>query len=167
MYVLGGGGGGGGGWKAAYCFWCDFCRRRHSVSWINRWSLTTYTDTSLGGGKVLIRFWWPWPHWKMACLHPVSWRNEWIEFYQTCTAILLGHGQELVRFWWLRPYFQSHTSSKNVGKCLFLHPISWRNGWILAKLAQIYWWDVDKNWLDFGDLDPFSRSHKVLECWRS
>ena len=34
-----------------------------------------------------------------------------------------------------------------------LHSISWKNGWI-DKLAQIYHWDMDKNWLDFGDLDP-------------
>ena len=28
------------------------------------------------------------------------------------------------------------------------------NGWILTKLVQLYCGDRDKNWLDFGDLDP-------------
>ena len=35
-----------------------------------------------------------------------------------------------------------------------LHPISWRNRWILTKLEQLYFCDMKKNWLDFGDLDP-------------
>ena len=25
--------------------------------------------------------------------------NEWMDFYQTCTAILLRHGKERIRFW--------------------------------------------------------------------
>ena len=28
------------------------------------------------------------------------------------------------------------------------------NGWILTKLVQLYCVDRNKNWLDFGDLDP-------------
>ena len=39
-------------------------------------------------------------------------------------------------------------------KMAWLHPISWRNGWLLTKLAQLYCWDMKKNWLDFGDFDP-------------
>ena len=34
------------------------------------------------------------------------------------------------------------------------HTISLLNGHILAKLTQIYHWEGDKCWLDFGDLDP-------------
>ena len=33
----------------------------------------------------------------------------------------------------------------------------------LHKLAQIYFWDVDKNLADFGDLDLISRSDEVIE----
>ena len=46
------------------------------------------------------------------------------------------------------------------------HPIFWRNGWIFSKLVHLYCCDTEKNWLDFGDLDPFSRSHKGLDCWK-
>ena len=35
--------------------------------------------------------------------------NEWVEFDQTCTAILLRQGQELIRVWWPLPHFQGHT----------------------------------------------------------
>ena len=35
-----------------------------------------------------------------------------------------------------------------------LHPISWMKGWIFTKLVHLYCWDMEKNWLDFGDLDP-------------
>ena len=41
-----------------------------------------------------------------------------------------------------------------------LHAICWMNGWILTKLAQLYCWDRDENWLSFVTLIPFSRSHK-------
>ena len=35
-----------------------------------------------------------------------------------------------------------------------LHPVSWKNGWILTKLVHLYFCDKEKNWLDFGDNDP-------------
>ena len=28
------------------------------------------------------------------------------------------------------------------------------NEWILTKLVHLYFCDMEKNWLDFGDLDP-------------
>ena len=34
------------------------------------------------------------------------------------------------------------------------HPVSWMNGWIFTKPVRLYCWDMEKNWLDFGDLDP-------------
>ena len=141
--------------------------------------------------------------WKMACLHPISWRNgwslaifaqiyccdmkknwldfsdlasifkvtqglrllenglsapypmkEWMDFDQTCTTILLWHGKELIRFWWPWPHFQGHRRGSNCWKMAFLHPISRMNGWILTKLVHLYCCDMEKNWLDFGDLDP-------------
>ena len=36
----------------------------------------------------------------------------------------------------------------------WLHPISWMNGWIFAELEHLYCCDMEKNWLDFDDLDP-------------
>ena len=35
-----------------------------------------------------------------------------------------------------------------------LHLISRINGWILTKLVHLYCCDMEKNFLDFGDLDP-------------
>ena len=40
----------------------------------------------------------------------------------------------------------------SVATCL--QSISLLNGQILAKLTQIYHWEGEKCWLDFGDLDP-------------
>ena len=36
------------------------------------------------------------------------------------------------------------------------------NGWILIKFAEINCLETDKNCLDFGDLDLFSRSYEIL-----
>ena len=44
--------------------------------------------------------------------------------------------------------------SVGVGVATCLHSISLLNGQILAKLTQIYHWEGEKCWLDFGDLDP-------------
>ena len=44
----------------------------------------------------------------------------------------------------------------------FLHPISRMNGWILTKLVQLYCWDRDKNWLDFGELDSIFKATLML-----
>lgn len=34
-----------------------------------------------------------------------------------------------------------------------LHSISWMEGWIFTKLAQMHYWIEEKCWLDFGDLE--------------
>ena len=41
-----------------------------------------------------------------------------------------------------------------VGVASCPHSVSLLNGHILAKLTQIYHWEGEKCWLDFGDLDP-------------
>ena len=45
-------------------------------------------------------------------------------------------------------------------KMACLHPISWTNGWILTKLVHLYCWDMEKNCLDFGDLNPHFQGHR-------
>ena len=42
----------------------------------------------------------------------------------------------------------------SVGVVSCLHSIALMNGWILAKLTQIYHWLGGKCCLDFDDLDP-------------
>ena len=53
----------------------------------------------------------------------------------------------------LTPLSRSHYVS-DFRKMACLHPVSWRNGWILTKLAQLYCWHMQMNWLYFGYLDP-------------
>ena len=47
-----------------------------------------------------------------------------------------------------------------VGVATCLHSISLLNGQILAKLTKIYYWEGEKCWLDFGDLDLFFQGHR-------
>ena len=140
----------------------------------------TCTTILLREGKELIRFWWPWPMFKVTEGGGVErghrlfengfsasyLQNEWKDFDLTCTAILLWHGKELIRFWWPWPHFQGHTSL-DYWNMACLHPISWRNRWILTKLAQLYCCDMEKNWLDFGDLDPiFKVTGGLMVVWK-
>ena len=80
-------------------------------------------------------------------------QNEWMDFNQTCTAILLRQGQELIRFWWPWHHFQDHRGLRLLENAC-PHPISRMNGRILTKFVHLYSWDIEKNCLDFGDLDP-------------
>ena len=50
--------------------------------------------------------------------------------------------------------FSADPVGVGVGVATCLHSISLLNGQILAKLTQIYRWEGEKCWLDFGDLDP-------------
>ena len=78
--------------RGTYRFWCGSLRRRHPCSFMSasseplggfRPNLNRHT---IGTGKQVIRFWWPWPHFqgqistlnikflpKAAYLHPISW----------------------------------------------------------------------------------------------
>ena len=61
-----------------------------------------------------------------------------------------------------------------VGVAFRLHSISLMNGWILAKLTQVYHLVGGKYWLDFDDRDPiikvtrglrlFEKAGKLLIC---
>ena len=56
--------------------------------------------------------------------------------------------------------------SVGVGVATCLRSISLLNGQILAKLTQIYHWEGEKYWLDFGNLDPIfkvTRGLRLLE----
>ena len=70
---------------------------------------------------------------------------------------LLGRGIEVIKLLWPWPHFQGHTSTLNyrmfTKKKACLHPISWTEWRILAKLHVLLHWDGLKIWLDFGDLD--------------
>ena len=52
----------------------------------------------------------------------------------------------------LTPFSRSHDDLDG-WKMACLHPISWLNGWIFTKLVHLYCWDMEKNCLDFCDLD--------------
>ena len=53
----------------------------------------------------------------------------------------------------LTPFSRSHDGLDG-WKMACLHPISGMNGRIFTKHVHLYCWDMEKNWLDFGDLDP-------------
>ena len=113
---------------------------------------------------MLIRFWWPWPSfqghtrtcWKRLenCLSAPYLLKEQMDFDHTCTSRLLGHIKELIRYWWPWLHFQDHMMAKMVWKWLVctLSP-EWMDGFF-TKLVYLYCWDMEKNWLDFGDHDP-------------
>ena len=48
-----------------------------------------------------------------------------------------------------------------------LHPISRLNGRILTKLVHLYCCDIEKNWLDFGDLDPIFKVTQGLRLLKN
>ena len=101
----------GGGRRGACYFWCGscwllVCTLVSSTKWVD--FDQTWTDTLLGWGKEVIRFWCPWPHFQghTSTLN-VNFRHcKWVEFHQTWTDILLGRGKEVIKFWWLWPHFQ-------------------------------------------------------------
>ena len=105
------------------------------------------TDTLLGGGKEVIRFWWPWPHFQ-GHTNTLKFSN----FDQRklpCTLSLEPNDG----FW---PNFMYCIIGiiKRIGVRIAscLHSTSWTNGF-WPKLAQTQYWDEGKKWLDFGDLD--------------
>ena len=128
---------GGGG----YCFWCRSCRHWRPRSFLsalyllNQWVDfgQTCKDILLGGGKDVIRFWWPWPHFqghtstlkfssfdkkkKKAYLHPIL--NQMTDSGQTSYIVRLGWFKDWIRFWWPWPNFQGHHTIKTVFFFLF------------------------------------------------
>ena len=77
----------------------------------------TSTDTSLGRGKEVIRFWWPLPYFQghyiiktlEVSLGALCLMNQSMEFAQTSTDTSLGSGKEVIRFWGPLFHFQGHT----------------------------------------------------------
>ena len=65
----------------------------------------------------------------------------------------------------LIPFSRSH-KGLDCWKIACLHRISWRNKWILTKLAQLYCCDMRKNYYILVTLIPFSRSHESSDCWK-
>ena len=60
--------------------------------------------------------------------------------------------------------FSADPVGVSVGVASCPHSISLLIGQILAKLTLIYYWEGEKCLLDFGDLDPISRSQEGLDC---
>ena len=96
----------------------------------------TSSDTLLGWGKEVIRFWLPWPNFqghsstlklkfdrkKNLCAHYPY--NLWLEFDQTSTDALLGWRKEVIRFWRLSLIFKVTLALSNWNfdrKCLSAH----------------------------------------------
>ena len=124
----------------------------------------TSTDTSLGLGKEVIRFWWPWSHFhfetqiliEKACVHTISWTNDW-NFTKLAHIHHYYRGKKWLDFGELDLIFKSlHYKDSKKGPCV--HFISWINRWNLTKLAQLHHWDGGMKWLDFGDLDLIFKS---------
>ena len=135
---------------------------RHPISWRNKWILTKlpklyccdmkknwldFDDLDpilkVTGGFRLLKNGFSAPYLQ----------NEWMYFDQTCTATLLRQVQELIRFWLPWPHFQGHRGS-DCWKMACLQPTSRMKEWILTKLVHLYCCNMEKDWLDFGDLDP-------------
>ena len=71
-----------------------------------------------------------------------------MDFNKTCTDISLAYGKELIRFWCPLCYFQGHRRSENLDKSrVFTLSPEW-----IIRPAQIYLWEIKKNWSYFGDL---------------
>ena len=81
--------------------------------------------------------------------------KERTDFDQTCTTVLLT---------WKRTDWSKEGS--DCWKMAFLHSISRMNRWILTKLVELYCWDKDNNWLEFGDLDPIFKVKLGLRFWK-
>ena len=62
--------------------------------------------------------------------------------------------------------FSRSQEGSDCWKMNYLQPISRMNGWNLTKLVQLYCWDRDNNWLDFGDLDPNFKVTLGLRFWK-
>ena len=66
----------------------------------------------------------------------------------------------------LTPFSRSLEGSDCL-KMASLHPISRINGWILTKLVHLYCCNMEKNWLDFGDLDPIFKVTQGLRLLKN
>ena len=122
----------------------------------------TCTETPLGQGKEMIRFWWPWPHFQG---HTITLNsnfdqkglsvpyllNQMMNSDQTLCIASLGQLKYLFRFWCPWPNFQCHHTVKTVNMSLVCSHFI--NQWV--DFDQTYTenlWDKEKKWLAFGDL---------------
>ena len=147
----------------------------HPISWMNEWILTKLVNLyCCNMEKSWLDFGDLDPIFKVTGglrllengLNAPYLLKEQMDFDQTCTAILLWLEKELIRFWWPRSHLQGHRRAQIVWKWLVCTPFSRMNGWLLTKLAQLYCWDRDKIWLDFGDLDPIFKVTRGLKFWK-
>ena len=130
----------------------------------------------LGHGKEMIRFLWPWPLFQdhyiiktpemslVKSLCALYLFYQCLEFDQTSTDTSSGWGKEVIRFWWSWQFSRSLHYKYSISEpCV--HSVLWTNRWNLTKLAQIYYWDWGKKWLDFGDLYFIFKVTPALWNW--
>ena len=96
--------------------------------------------------------------WKMACLHPISWRSRWI-----LTKLAQLHCRDMKKNWLDfgdLDFIFKVTGGLRLLENGFSAPI------LQIKLVQLYCWDRDKNCLDFGNLDPIFKVRLGLRFWK-
>ena len=151
-----------------YCFWCGSCRPPHSflcaLYLLNQLVdfYQTCTDTLLGWGKEVIRFWWSWPHFEVAsCLHSISWTSGWILTKCAQTHYWDG-GKKRLDFGDLDLIFKVTPALWNfqilTKKSLEPNDRFWSN----FKYCDVGM--VLKIWLDFSDLDLIFKVTHYKDC---
>ena len=88
--------------------------------------------------------------WLVCILSPKGMGGFWPNLHSYIVGTWKRTDYILVTF---TPFSRSH-KGLDYWKMAWLHPSSWRNEWILTKLIHLYYCDIEKNWLDFGDLNP-------------
>ena len=93
----------------------------------------TSTDTSLGHGKEVIRFWCPWLHFQGHYIVNEKWtlsHESTNGIWKTSTDTSLGWEKEVIRLWWPWLHFQGHTDTLKLNfwqNKACVHSISWFN----------------------------------------
>ena len=92
-------------------------------------------------------------------------QNEWMDFDLYSYVVVTWKRTDQILMT-LTPFSRSH-KGLDCWKMVCLHPISWRNGWILTKFAQLYCCDMWKRTdYIFVTLTPFSKSQEGSDCWK-
>ena len=165
-----------------YCFWCRSCWRLCSflsaLYLLNQWVDfdQTCTNTLLGVGKEVIKFWWLWPHFQghtstlnyqiltKKSLSAPYLSNQITDSGETSYIVMLGWFKDLRKFWWHWPNFQGHHTIKTVKMSLVctLSPEPIGGFWLnLQRNTTV---TLERNDSILVTLTSFSRPHQHFEC---